>query len=151
MAAWQRLHLVAASLGTSIKAITRVGQDVLASPQWQNLVQSGISTQGCEFDPRLPTAMTVCAAFGGDRMMITRDIISRKLERLLERSGVQKELEKASHVHMACALWPLQVWMLAIHKLRKRGLTVSADMGWNPKVLESPRLPSLLRHLNLRS
>jgi len=41
-------------------------------------------------------------------------------------------------------MWPPNVWMLAIRKLRQRGLTVSADLGWNPNVLESPRLPALL-------
>jgi sugar/nucleoside kinase (ribokinase family) len=137
--------LVAASLGTRTQAITRVGRDALVSPEWQKLVQGGISTQDCEFDARLPTAMTVCAAFDGDRMMITHDTINLKLEKLLERSGVQKRLRTASHLHMACPLWPPHVWKPAIHRLRKRGLTVSADLGWNPEVLESPRLPSLLK------
>ena len=44
--------LVAASLGTPTKAVTRVGRDALASPEWQKLGHSGISTQDCEFDPR---------------------------------------------------------------------------------------------------
>jgi sugar/nucleoside kinase (ribokinase family) len=70
--------LVAASLGTPTKVITRVGRDALASPEWQKLDQSGISTEDCEFDPRLPTAMTDCAAFGGDRMMLTHDVINLK-------------------------------------------------------------------------
>jgi sugar/nucleoside kinase (ribokinase family) len=35
--------------------------------------------------------------------------------------------------------------MPAIHKLREQGLTLSADIGWNTDVLESPRLPSLLK------
>src|ERR1700687_4837234 len=137
--------LVAARLGTPTKAITRVGRDALPSPEWQKLAQSGISTLGCEFDPHLPTAMTVCAAFDGDRMLITHDIINLNLERLLARSGVQKQMRTAKHVHMACALRPPQVWEPAIHKLRKRGLTVSADLGWNPEVFESPRLPALLK------
>jgi sugar/nucleoside kinase (ribokinase family) len=136
--------LVAASLGTPTKVITRVGSDALASPEWQKLVRSGISTEGCEFDQRLPTAMTVSAAFDGDRMMVTHDVINVKLERLFTRVSVQRQLRTASHVHLACTMWPPNVWMLAIHKLRQRGLTVSADLGWNPNVLESPRLPTLL-------
>src|SRR5271156_3674855 len=72
--------LVAASLGTPTKVITRVGKDALASPEWQQLIGSGIATEGCEVDQRLPTAMTVSAAFAGDRMMITHDIINVKLE-----------------------------------------------------------------------
>lgn len=137
--------LVAAGLGTPTNVITRVGRDALASPEWRKLIQSGISTQGCEFDPHLPTAMTVCAACEGDRMMITHDRINVKLERLLARSGVQKQLRRGCHLHMACAMWSPQVWVTAIRRLRKRGLTVSADLGWNLEVLESPRLPSLLK------
>jgi len=137
--------LVAAKLGTPTKAITRVGQDALTSPEWQKLVESGISTKGCEFDPRLPTAMTVCAACEGDRMMITHDRINAKLERLLARPSVQKQWRSGWHLHLACALRPPRVWIPAIRKLRKKGLTISGDLGWNPEVLESPRLPSLLK------
>ena len=137
--------LVAASLGIPTKVITRVGRDALASPEWQELIASGISTAGCEVDPRLPTAMTVSAAFAGDRMMVTHDIINVKLEKLLSRSAVERQLRRARHVHLACAMWPPNVWAPAIHKLRQRGLTVSADLGWNPKTLESRRLPPVLR------
>jgi ribokinase len=137
--------LVAAGLGTPTKAITRVGRDAPGSPEWQTLAKSGISTAGSEFDPHLPTALTVCAACAGDRMMITHDRINRKLERLLARASVQKQLRSGWHLHLACALRPPQLWLAAIRKLRKRGLTISADLGWNPDVLGSPRLPSLLK------
>lgn len=136
--------LVAAGLGTPVDAITRVGQDALASPEWQRLIRSGVATQGSECSRHLPTAITVCAAWEGDRMMITHDAINRKLERLLTLSAVGKPLRRARHLHMACALWPPQAWMKAIRKLRKPGLTVSADLGWNLRLFESPRLPSLL-------
>jgi ribokinase len=139
--------IVAASLGTPTRVITRVGRDALTSPEWQMLVHSGISTKGCEFHPHLPTAITVSASFGGDRMMITHDTVNVKLERLLKRSDVQKQLRSARHIHLACALRPPHLWTAAIRKLRKQGLTVSADMGWNPDVLESRRLPSLLKEL----
>jgi ribokinase len=137
--------LVAARLGTPTKAITRVGRDALRSLEWQKLVESGISTEGCEFDPHLPTAMTVCAACEGDRMMITHDKINTKMERLLARPRVQKQLRSGWHLHLACALRPPQAWMAAVRKLRQKGLTISADLGWNPEVLQSTRLPSLLK------
>ena len=141
--------LVAAGLGTPTKVITRVGRDALAGPEWRRLVESGISTAGSEFDARLPTAMTVSAAFDGDRMMITHDRINLKLERLFERSGVQKQLRAARHAHLACTMSPPEVWAPKIQKLRKRGVTISSDLGWNPGVLESPRLPSLLKQFDL--
>ncbi|HEV2305671.1 MAG TPA: carbohydrate kinase family protein [Candidatus Acidoferrales bacterium] len=136
--------LVAARLGTKVTAITRVGRDALVNPEWQRLIQSGISTQGSEFDLHLPTAITVCAAYEGDRMMITDDRINAKMEKLLAHSGVQEQLRRAGHVHMACALRPPHVWMTVIRKLRKR-VTVSVDLGWNLDVLASPLLPSLLK------
>jgi sugar/nucleoside kinase (ribokinase family) len=137
--------LVAAKLGTPTKVITRVGKDILASPEWQKLIQSGISVRGCEFHPSLPTAMTVCAAFDGDRMMITHDAINGKLEKLLDRSSARGQFRSASHAHMACAMRPPQAWVPAIRKLRAEGLTISADLGWNPDVFDSPRLPTLLK------
>ena len=139
--------LVAAGLGTSAEVITRLGRDALENPAWQRVVQSGISIMACEFDPHSQTAMTVCAAYDGDRMMITHDTINCHLEKLLNRVGVQKRLAKAKHVHLACALWPPRRWKPAIRKLREVGLTISADIGWNPKVLESPELHSLLMDL----
>ncbi|MHB8527608.1 MAG: carbohydrate kinase family protein [Candidatus Acidiferrales bacterium] len=137
--------LVAAGLGTPTQIITRVGRDALANPAWRELIASGITLRGCEFDPNLPTAMTVCAAFDGDRMMITHDAINRKLERLLAQGNARKQMGRAKHVHLACALRPPQTWIPAIRKLRKQGLTVSADIGWNTDVLESSRLPLLLK------
>jgi sugar/nucleoside kinase (ribokinase family) len=139
--------LVAAGLDTPTSVITRVGRDALATPAWQQLVLKGISVDECELDPHLPTAMTVCAAFGGDRMMITYDTINRKMERLLTRRNVQMKLRTASHVHLACALWPPEKWKPAIQKLRGLGITLSADIGWNPESLQSRHLPSLLKEL----
>ncbi|HEY4739301.1 MAG TPA: carbohydrate kinase family protein [Candidatus Acidoferrales bacterium] len=137
--------MVAANLGTPTTAITRVGRDALTSPEWQTLVKSGIATEACEFDPRLPTAITVSAAFDGDRMMITHDAVNAKLEKLFLRSNVQKQLRAARHVHMACAMSPPRVWLRSIQRLRKEGLTVSADPGWNPETFQSPGFESLLR------
>jgi len=140
--------LVAARLGTPTKVITRVGRDAPASPAWRTLLRSGISIEACEFNARLPTAMTVCAAFDGDRMMITHDAINLRLEKLFARRSVQKQIRTMRHLHVACGLRPPQAWGAAIRTLRHQGLTISADIGWNPEVLESPRLPSLLRELD---
>jgi sugar/nucleoside kinase (ribokinase family) len=140
--------LVTAGLGTSTKVITRVGRDAPPSPAWQTLQRSGISIEACEVDPRLPTAMTICAAFDGDRMMITHDAINLRLEKLFVRRGVQRQIRAVRHLHLACGLRPPQAWGAAIRTLRNLGLTISADIGWNPEVLESPRLPALLKELD---
>lgn len=136
--------LVAAALGTPTSVVTRVGWDAKQNPAWQSLVESGISVKCCEFDSQRPTALTVCAAFDDDRMMITHDAINRRLQTLLTRGRVQKKIHAARHLHLACAMWPPRIWIAALRRLRRPGLTLSADIGWNPEVLEFPGLPSLL-------
>lgn len=140
--------LVASRLGTPTSAIARVGEDARSSPAWRSLEENKVLVEACEFSPTLPTARTVCASFNGDRMMITHDIINQHLERVLSRPAARQALRKAKHVHLACALWPMSPWLSWIKRLRARGLSVSADIGWNPEMFKSPGLPGLLRQLN---
>jgi ribokinase len=137
--------LVACRLGTPTKIITRVGQDAIGTPEWQRLIHSGISIRGCEFDRNVPTAITVCAAVDGDRMMITHDAINQKLEALLSQPVAQEQIHSSKHLHLACSLWPPRKWLPTIRKARRRGLTFSVDIGWNLQTLESPQLPRLLK------
>lgn len=139
--------LVAAGLGTPTQVITKVGHDARSSLAWKRLGQAGIHTRCCEFDSHLPTAMTVCAAFGFERMMITHDVINKNLVGLLSQGAVQKELRSATHLHLACSLWPFQKWAASIRKLVRSGMSISVDVGWNLETLQSPRLPALLQGL----
>lgn len=139
--------LVAHGLGTQTAVITRIGRDALGNAAWQKMQRSGIAVDCCEVHADLPTATTVCAAFDGDRMMITHDAINRNLERLLDRSVVKKKIRKARHLHLACSLWPAKRWSKAIRRFREQGLTVSADIGWNPEVMRSSRWPLVLRDM----
>ncbi|HWC18024.1 MAG TPA: carbohydrate kinase family protein [Terriglobales bacterium] len=139
--------LVAATLGTATAAITRIGSDARTSLAWKKVSDGGVSTAACEFSPRLPTARTVCAAYNGDRMMITHDAINARLDKLLTQSAVERQLRRAKHIHLACDLRPLPQWYSLIRRLRAQGLTVSADIGWNPRLFKSPGLLRLLGEL----
>ena len=139
--------LVANALGTRTGAITRIGKDALGSTAWHRILRSGISVDCCEVHPSLPTATTVCAAFGDDRMMITHDVINRNLEKLLDRNAVKKRIRRSRHLHLACSLWPPKKWSTAIRRFHKPGLTISADIGWNPELMQSSQLPSVLETL----
>jgi len=92
--------LVAAGLGTPTAVVTRLGTDARRNPAWQKLVGSGIYTGACEFSAKFPTAMTVCAAYDGDRMMITHDAINQRLHTLLMRAAVRRQFHKAKHLHL---------------------------------------------------
>lgn len=139
--------LVAAGLGTSTAVVTRIGQDARLSPAWQRLAKNSISIGACEFSDKFPTARTVCAAYEGDRMMITHDAINEKLENLMGLPPVKRELRTSRHLHLACALWPVRTWQPLIRRLRSQGLTISADIGWNPAMFRSRDLPRLFGEL----
>lgn len=139
--------LVAAGLGTATAVVTRIGQDTRLSPAWQKLARSSVSVEACEFSQNFPTARTVCAAYEGDRMMITHDAINERLEMLFDLSKVQKQLRTSKHLHLACALWPLRTWLPLIRRFRSQGLSISADIGWNPAMFRSRDLPSLFGEL----
>jgi ribokinase len=140
--------MVAAELGTPTSVVTRVGEDARMNPAWQKLVQSGVSIEACVFDKYLATALTVCASYDGDRMMITQDAINRNLDKLLAMPGAKKQLRRAKHLHVACALWPLSSWKRIITRLKSSGLALSADLGWNPQLWQSRQLFPLLKHFD---
>jgi sugar/nucleoside kinase (ribokinase family) len=140
--------MVASRLGTPTAAIARVGEDARSSPAWRSLEENKVCVIACEFSPTLPTARTVCAAFNGDRMMITHDVINQHLEKLLDRSAAQQMLSEAKHVHLACALSPIPLWLSWIKRLRAQGVSVSADIGWNPELFKSQDLPRLVKELD---
>jgi len=140
--------IVAAGLGTPTSIITRVGEDARMNPAWQNLIHSGVSIEACVFDKHLATALTVCASYDHDRMMITQDAINRNLDKLLAMPGAKKQLRRAKHLHVACALWPISCWKPIISRLKSSGLALSADLGWNPQLWQSQQLFPLLKHFD---
>jgi ribokinase len=137
--------LIAAGLGTPTAVVTRVGEDAREKPVWRRLKESGIFTEACEYSRKFPTAITVCAAHRGERMMITHDIINRDMHRLLAREAVRSKLRQAKHLHLACTTSPIKRWVAELRRLRSQGLTISSDLGWSPELLSAPELPTLLR------
>jgi sugar/nucleoside kinase (ribokinase family) len=126
--------IAASRLGTSTGIVTRVGVDADALPTWAEIVREKLDITACEYRKDLPTALTVCIAYNMDRMMVTHEPINRRLEELLEQPAVQRKLERARHVHIACALRRPGKWIPALKRLRDLGLTISADFGWNPDI-----------------
>lgn len=137
--------IAASRLGTVTGIVTRVGADSESLPTWNQMMQEKLDISACEYRSDLPTALTVCVAYKTDRMMVTHEPINRKLEDLLDRPAVQRKLERARHVHLACALRHPVRWQPVLRKLRERGITLSADFGWNPDISVN-QLVSIIRY-----
>ena len=129
--------IAASRLGTVTGIITRVGADAHHLPTWNQIKQEKLDITACEYRKDLPTALTVCIAFKTDRMMVTNEPINRRLEDLLDNEAVQCKLGQTRHVHLACALRRPAKWQPVLRSLRDRGVTISADFGWNPKSLST--------------
>jgi ribokinase len=140
--------LVAQSLGTRTAAITRIGNDALGEKSWNRLRESNVDTSACEIRAGAATAMTVCVAHGCERLMVTWDPINRGLEDLFERPGVWAVVRQARHVHLACSLREPRRWLGIVDRIRRAGVGVSADIGWNPQAFRAKQLPALLRRLD---
>lgn len=140
--------MVAAALGTETSVVARVGTDAPLHAAWRRLADLGIKTDGCEFRKDFSTALTVCAAYGSDRMMITHDPINNRLGDLLLQPKVQRVLRAAKHIHFAFAFRNPRKWLPFLDDLRAHGVGLSADIGWNPEVLGSKSLPQMLRRLD---
>jgi sugar/nucleoside kinase (ribokinase family) len=137
--------IAASRLGSTTGIVTRVGADAQSLPTWAEMVREKLDISACEFRKDLPTALTVCIAYNTDRMMVTHEPINRRLEDLLDHEAVQRKLGQARHVHLACALRRPAKWLPTLRRLRERGLTVSADFGWNPDTSVN-QLISIVRH-----
>lgn len=140
--------MVAAALGTPTSVVTRVGADAPLHPAWQRLGKLGIRTDACEFRKDFSTALTVCAAYGTDRMLITHDPINKRLGDLLLQPKVQRLLRAARHVHFAFSFGHSRRWLPFLDDLRSHGVALSADIGWSPEIMQLKTLPRLLRRLD---
>jgi sugar/nucleoside kinase (ribokinase family) len=126
--------IAASRLGTVTGIITRVGADADFLPTWGQIAHEKLDISACEYRKDLSTALTVCIAYKTDRMMVTNEPINRRLEDLLDREDVQRKLGQTRHVHLACALRRPAKWLPVLRGLKARGVTVSADFGWNPDI-----------------
>jgi ribokinase len=137
--------IAACRLGTVTGIVTRVGADAKSLPTWNQIVEEKLDISASEVRRDLPTALTVCVAYKTDRMMVTYEPINLHLEDLLDNEAVRTKLEQARHVHLACALRRPARWQPVLRRLRERGITLSADFGWNPDISIN-QLVSIIRY-----
>lgn len=137
--------IAATRLGSRTAVITRVGADADTLSTWAEMLREGLDVSACEVDKSKPTALTVSAAYRANRMMLTHDPINEHLEDLLSKKVVTDTLQRARHVHFACALRQPTQWIPVMERLRDAGITVSANFGWNPD-LSPQELLSIVKH-----
>lgn len=86
----------------------------------------------------------------GERPAVTAALSTTTERSFVTFSGVNKVLEprlikalarpRATHVHLALSPTRLEAWTRLVHRLRRQGLTVSCDIGWNEGLAEQDAL-----------
>lgn len=95
---------------------------------------------------REPHAITAALSTHADRSFVTFTGVNRVLEPRLLRALTTAQ---ATHLHLALAPRDLRAWTRLVARLRRRGLTVSWDFGWNEAVAAHQGLPALVDALDL--
>lgn len=129
--------IAASRLGSATGILTRIGADAHTLPTWNQILGEGLETSACSVLRDQATALTVSIAYGANRMMVTHEPINHQLEEMLTQPAVLAKLQRARHVHFACAMRRPRRWAPVMKMLREEGITVSADFGWNPDMSPS--------------
>lgn len=84
-----------------------------------------------------PHAITAALSTTTDRSFVTYTGVNAVLEPRLLRALAAP---RATHVHIALSPSRLPAWTRLVHRLRKRGLTISCDIGWDERLAENEAL-----------
>jgi len=95
---------------------------------------------------REPHAITAALSTATDRTFVTFNGVNAQLEpRLLAALATTT----ATHVHLALGPRDLARWTRLVTTLRRRGVSVSWDFGWNESLAADDLLPALIDALDL--
>jgi sugar/nucleoside kinase (ribokinase family) len=92
--------------------------------------------------PNEPFAISAALSTRRERSFVTYNGINDWLEDRLE--GPARRV-RAVHVHLAFCPRECRRWVNVVQALRKRGVTISWDFGWNESLLKDPDFRRLLK------
>lgn len=93
-----------------------------------------------------PPAVTAALSVGHERALVTFAGVNRHIEHRL--AGVLA-LTRATHVHLAFRPGNCARWAERLAPLRRRGITLSGDFGWNEALAADPGLTALFDVLDV--
>ncbi len=93
-----------------------------------------------------PHAITAALSTATDRTFVTFNGVNAVLEPRLRRALATTD---ATHLHLALCPRDVAAWTRLVGRLRRRGVTVSWDFGWNECLATDPALSALIDVLDL--
>lgn len=129
----------AARLGMRTQLLSALSDDAVTRLKTEGVAVTNLLKAGESH------AITAALSTGDDRAFVTFNGANAKLE---ERLARVVPTVKASHVHLCFYPHSCHQWIVTIAKLRRRGITVSWDFGWNEPLTNDRGLADLIDSLD---
>ena len=141
--------LAAALLGRRAELVTVWGDSSLDAEARGRLDMAGVSWSGSRIQQNERSGLSVAVSTQDDRYFLTHPGANRMVEEYLLRAETIERVSRAGHVHFALTPNRWQSFREAIKRIRREGVTVSWDLGWDPDVGGSSGFRDLCRELDV--
>ena len=127
--------ITAARLGRKVEVVMVLGDTALDDFAVKSLAKDGVGTSLIRRQSASMGAITVSVSLPKDRFLLTYPGSNIYLEKYLLATATRKKLAAASHVHFGLSPSDWKAFAELIRSLKKKGVTSSWDLGWNPKAV----------------
>lgn len=141
--------IAAARLGQPAGIVTVWGTTVLDREVQSQLERSGVGHSLALRRPDLMSGVTVAISTQEDRSFLTYPRRNRGLEQYLLQGTTLACLGRVAHVHFALAPSRWGPFRDLVRQVKRQGVTVSWDLGWDPAAPSSMNFRALYRELDL--
>ncbi len=124
----------AALLGRATELVTVWAESSLDTEARRRLDEAGVSWSWSQVTPNEMSGVSVAVSTRDDRYFLTHPGANRDVEEHLLRAETLECVSLAGHVHFALTPSRWDAFRDTVNQIRKHGVTVSWDLGWDPQV-----------------
>jgi sugar/nucleoside kinase (ribokinase family) len=139
--------LTVARLGRPVELAGVVGDTVLDKFALAALRRGRVNTRSVRCEKGSMGAITVAVSLPRDRYFLTYMGANSALERHLLSAPLRRRFARARHIHFGLSPERWEPFVRLVASLRRRGVSTSWDLGWNPRQARQPAFRRLCRLL----
>ena len=141
--------IAAARLGRKVDIVTVLGDSPLDDFAVDSLARDGVGTRFVRRQSGSMGAITVSVSLPKDRFLLTYPGSNTFLEKYIHQPATRKQLAAAAHVHFALSPCDWTPYAKLVRSLKRRGVTTSWDLGWNPRAVRLPGFREVVGMLDI--
>jgi sugar/nucleoside kinase (ribokinase family) len=141
--------ITAARLGRKVEIVTVLGDSPLDDFAVDSLARDGVGTRFIRRHSGSMGAITVSVSLPKDRFLLTYPGANVFLEKHIHQPATRKQLAAAAHVHFALSPPDWTPYARLVRSLKRKGVTTSWDLGWNPQAVRLPGFREVVGTLDI--